>query len=158
MSAAQNQIQHAQVGDWVIRPNLGRIERAGELRHIESRAMAILLYFVDHHGKVISIQELAEKVWGHRYVRDNTVYQWVHILRKALGDDPHRPQYIVTIQKNGYRLIAEVSTTNSSLTTRQEPGNRNKNPPVQLLAAGLALVVSIALAVIYLAVFAGIQK
>ena len=32
-------------------------------------------------------------------------------LRKALGDDPHHPQFIETISKKGYRLIAPVQET-----------------------------------------------
>jgi TolB-like protein/Tfp pilus assembly protein PilF len=96
------------VGGWVVKPALDRIESGGERVALEPRAMDILIYLAQHPGKVISSDEFITELWDGRIVGENTLYQWIHLLRKALGDDPQNPAYIVTIPKKGYRLIADV--------------------------------------------------
>ncbi len=60
-----------------------------------------LLYtLADHHGIVLSREQLLEKVWGYDYFGDLRVVD-VHIghLRKKVGED-----YIETVRGAGYRL------------------------------------------------------
>ena len=42
-------------------------------------------------------------------VTDDAVTNTVIKVRKALGDDARSPQFIETIAKSGYRLIADVA-------------------------------------------------
>jgi hypothetical protein len=61
-------------------------------------------------GDVISIQEILDGVWSDVIVSAESVYQAIATLRRALGDKPSHPSYIVTVPRLGYRLIAAVST------------------------------------------------
>jgi hypothetical protein len=45
---------------------------------------------------------------------DNPVHRCVSILRRALGDHAHRPRYIGTIPKRGYRVVAPVETVQAA--------------------------------------------
>jgi TolB-like protein/Tfp pilus assembly protein PilF len=57
----------------------------------------------------VSRHDLEANVWTGMIVTDDAVTNTVIKLRKALGDDARDPNYIETIAKTGYRLIAEVS-------------------------------------------------
>lgn len=109
----KNQSEPAKVsiGDWTVFPSRGRIERNGASVSLEPLGMALLLYLAQHSDRVISTNELIDEVWSGQIVSDGTVYQWIHRLRKVLGDDSHSPRYIETIPKKGYRLLAEVKAT-----------------------------------------------
>jgi len=58
---------------------------------------------------VISIQEMLNEVWTDVVVTPESVYQAIATLRRALGDKPNSPTYIVTAPRRGYRLIAPVA-------------------------------------------------
>lgn len=132
------------VGDWLVRPDLGRIERGDTRGTLEPRAMGILVYLAEHQGEVVSADELIDALWAGQIVGDNTVYQWVYLLRKALGDDPHHPAYIATFPKKGYRLIARVERLEADVAA-----GPSKNP-VRQPAAWLALVAVSLVAILFL--------
>lgn len=66
---------------------------------------------------MLSIQKLSEAIWPNEFVGDNTIYNLIGQLRKALGDNASKPLYIETLSKKGYRLIAEVTQTSSINTS-----------------------------------------
>jgi DNA-binding winged helix-turn-helix (wHTH) protein/Tol biopolymer transport system component len=70
--------------------------------------MALLCYFIERPNQVISIEEISENVWNSRYVTNTAIQRVIGLIRKALDDDKNNPEYIETIAKKGYRLIAQV--------------------------------------------------
>ena len=60
----------------------------------------LLVALADHHGMVLSRQQLLEKVWGYDYFGDMRVVD-VHIghLRQKLGES-----FIETVRGTGYRF------------------------------------------------------
>ena len=72
--------------------------------------MEVLVHLASHAGEVVSADELINAVWEGRVVGDGAVYQSINQLRHALGDDRDDVQYIQTIPKRGYRLVASVTT------------------------------------------------
>jgi len=98
-----------EVGDWVVRPELDRLERNGIAVTLEPRVMDVLVCLARHDGDVVSPDELVDEVWHGSIVSDAPLYQCLAKLRKALGDDVQRPRYIETVRKRGYRLVAPVS-------------------------------------------------
>ncbi|NNC65501.1 MAG: tetratricopeptide repeat protein [Gammaproteobacteria bacterium] len=112
----------------------------GQRVSLEPLGMGLLIYLSQHAGRVISTSELIEHVWCGQIVSDGTVYQWIHKLRKALGDDSHNPRYIETIPKKGYRLVARVQDLRSRTA---KPNERAKRRRLSLAAA--ALVASVAM-------------
>ncbi len=56
----------------------------------------------------LSLDEIAEEVWGGRYVSPRTITQRVKLLRRSLGDNADDPRYIALVRGVGYRLIPAV--------------------------------------------------
>ncbi|MCI0489224.1 MAG: tetratricopeptide repeat protein, partial [Blastocatellia bacterium] len=65
-------------------------------------------YLLEHRERLVTKDELIEKIWEGAAVTDNALAQCIVDIRKALGDDSRRPRFIKTIPKAGYRFISEV--------------------------------------------------
>jgi TolB-like protein/DNA-binding winged helix-turn-helix (wHTH) protein len=71
--------------------------------------MRLLLCLAEHAPDVVSIDDLLNQVWAGVIVSPDSVYQAVASLRRLLGDDAKQPDYIATVQRLGYRMVAPVS-------------------------------------------------
>ncbi|MEK6720066.1 MAG: response regulator transcription factor [Chloroflexota bacterium] len=67
----------------------------------------LLSTLAEDAGVVFSRQRLLDRVWGMDYVGDEHVVD-VHIgnLRRKLGDDAARPEFVETVRGAGYRFVA----------------------------------------------------
>ncbi len=88
--------------------------RDGERVPLAPMVFNLLLVLIKHPGQALERAWLKEQVWGDAKIGDPddhvlaNLNVYIATLRKALGDDPHQPQYIETIPRNGYRFIADV--------------------------------------------------
>ena len=65
----------------------------------------ILLYLANNRGKVISSEELFEKVWKEKYLdNNNTVMVHIRRIREKLKEDTKNPKYIKTVWGVGYKI------------------------------------------------------
>ena len=65
----------------------------------------ILLYLTNNKGKVISSEELFEKVWKEKYFdSNNTIMVHIRRIREKLGEDTKKPKFIKTVWGVGYKL------------------------------------------------------
>lgn len=97
------------VGSWTVQADLNRLERGEESIPLEPRVMRVLLCLAVHPGEVWSREALLEAVWGDVVVQEEALTHAISRLRRAFGDDPRHAEYIETILKGGYRLIAPVA-------------------------------------------------
>jgi transcriptional activator of cad operon len=97
------------LGEWSVYPVLGSIARAGETIRLEPRTMRLLVLLAERAGEVVSADDLLDRVWPNVIVTPDSVYQAVAALRRLLGDNPKDPRYVVTVPKQGYRMIAPVA-------------------------------------------------
>jgi len=67
--------------------------------------MRLFALLAERAPQIVSREELTEEVWQGTFVTDEVLTQSVSELRKALGDDPREPRFIVTVPKRGYQLI-----------------------------------------------------
>jgi DNA-binding winged helix-turn-helix (wHTH) protein len=87
-----------------------------QLRHdsrkikLERIPLELLFLLLEHAGKLVPRAQLATRLWGDGVYLDTerSINTTILKLRKALGDDPHHPQFIETIVGKGYRFIAPV--------------------------------------------------
>ncbi len=96
------------LGSWTVRPSLDQIEKDGEVIHLQHLSMRVLSFLADHPGTVVSYDELLKTLWPGRVVGEDAVHRRIAHLRQCLGDDARSPRYIETIQKQGYRVVADV--------------------------------------------------
>ena len=98
------------IGDWLVRPDLNRIEREGEEKSIEPKVMDVHVYLADHAREVLPKERIIQAVWSDAFVTDGALKYAIVEPRKALEDDPKNPRYIETIpRRGGYRLIRKVT-------------------------------------------------
>jgi DNA-binding winged helix-turn-helix (wHTH) protein/tetratricopeptide (TPR) repeat protein len=97
------------LGRWIVEPELGRISRGDEIVQLRPRAMEVLVSLARLKGGLASKQHLIDTVWRTEFVSDNALTHVIAELRTALGDDSENPEYIETISRRGYRVIAPVT-------------------------------------------------
>ena len=77
--------------------------------NLSPKVYSLLLYFLLNSGRLISHEELFDTVWDGRIVDDSALRLAVNSLRNVLHDESKSPSYIATVNKRGYRFVAEVS-------------------------------------------------
>ena len=92
-------------GDVEIEPDAGVVRRAGEEVHCTRTEFRLLCELANHPGKVLSREQLLERVWGYDYFGDGRLVD-VHVrrLRTKVEPDPASPRFILTVRGMGYKL------------------------------------------------------
>lgn len=96
------------VADWRIDPLSNSITRGEVVHRIEPKAMQVLAYLASRAGQVVTRRELEKRVWAGVVVGPDALTNAIIKLRRSFGDDARSANYIETIPKTGYRLIAPV--------------------------------------------------
>lgn len=76
---------------------------------VRPQLMDLLACLASRAGRVVLKNEFHEEMWSGQIISESSLPRCMHELRQALGDPAQRPQYIETIPKRGYRLIAPVN-------------------------------------------------
>ncbi len=97
------------VGEWHVEPALKRLSRGEESVQVEPRIMHVLACLARLPGEVVTRTDLLEAVWGDVIVNEEALTHAISQLRRVFGDDARTPEFIQTIHKTGYRLIAPVT-------------------------------------------------
>lgn len=85
----------------------------GEPRPLEPQVFALPCLLVENRERLVSRDEIIEKVWDGRIVSDAAVASRVKSARRALDDDGKGQRVIRTIHGRGFRFVAEVQTAQS---------------------------------------------
>ena len=72
-----------------------------------SRALDILCVLASARGKVVSKDELMERVWAGVVVEEHNIQVHISALRRALAEDGDGESWIVTVPGRGYRLLPQ---------------------------------------------------
>ena len=107
------------MGNWRVKPLAGELRASrifslrrpaseNKIRHVEPKAMRVLLALASRQGEFVSKDALIHKVWDGRPVSDDVLTGAIHALRAALDDDPRDPKFIETRSNVGYRLLAAI--------------------------------------------------
>lgn len=124
--------------------------REGTQRHpLEPQVFAVLALLVENRERLVSKDEILETVWDGRVVSDSAIASRLKAVRRALRDDGKSQRYIRTIQRRGFRFVAEV-TSHSAIahaveTSAKPPGEdpsiapaMNSQPSVAVLPFALS--------------------
>lgn len=68
----------------------------------------VLIGLIEAAPEPLSAQGLSDAAWHSTYVSDETIAQRIALLRKALGDDAKKPEYIRTVRGVGYAITGQV--------------------------------------------------
>ena len=88
-------------------PDEGVVRLAGEEVHLTRTEFRLLVELASSPGKVMSREDLLERVWARDYFDDERLVD-VHVrrLRTKIEPDPANPRYVVTVRGMGYKLQA----------------------------------------------------
>jgi len=102
---------------------------------VEPKVLRLLIYLIENRNRLVTKQELLDKVWPDAMVTENALTREIVLLRKALKEDSRIPRYIETVPTVGYRFVAavEVAPQAASLPPPEEPTTeaRDGAAPVQ---------------------------
>ena len=85
----------------------------------------MLRYLVENPERLVTQDELLDKLWPETYVNPELIRKYILDIRKILGDRPDKPEFIETVPKRGYRFIAPVVEQSEA-----EPPDLSTSPPI----------------------------
>ena len=94
----------------------------GELRSghgaipVEPQVFALLRLLVENRDRLITKDEIVERIWDGRIVSDAAIASRIKSARQAVGDDGAAQRIIRTVHKRGLRFMAAVETTSLPAT------------------------------------------
>ena len=94
-----------QFGD--VKIDFGRCEawRGGKPMDLTAMEFKLLRAFLAHRGRVLTIDQLNQEVWGKdAFISDRVVYTHMNNLRNKIEADPQNPQHLITVRGVGYRF------------------------------------------------------
>ena len=116
---------------------------------ITGRVFDLLLYLVENAERVVPKAELMSAVWKDVVVEENNLTQTISSLRKALGDTPEEPRFIVTVPGRGYRFIALLNPAAAEVPAPPPPPSRPPRKDARLMYVSAALIALVACAWMY---------
>jgi two-component system alkaline phosphatase synthesis response regulator PhoP len=73
---------------------------------LTSLEVEVLRYLISKDGKVVSRDDLLDKIWGYeKFPTTRTIDNHILKLRKKIEIDPNHPRHILTVYGGGYRFV-----------------------------------------------------
>lgn len=98
------------------------LRRDGRPVAVEPQVFALLLLLAENRERLVTRDEIVEKVWDGRAVSESAIDSRVKSARRALGDDGRAQRFVRTVHGRGFRFVADVTEAAGSraLTTSEE--------------------------------------
>ena len=104
-------------GDFELDTAMAELRRDGAIRPVEPQVFALLTLLVENRERLVSRDELLDKVWDGRVVSDAALASRIKSARQVLGDDGRSQRFIRTIHGQGLRFVAEVKVARAAEVT-----------------------------------------
>lgn len=116
------------------------LRHAGRAQKLEKIPMELLMILATAEGRLVSRKEIEERLWGKGVFVDTEhgINTAIRKIRQVLGDDPEHPRFVQTVQRKGYRFIAdvavnqEVQSQNDGATSGERGVSSPSSEPNQL--------------------------
>lgn len=128
-------------GNFVFDPDLHELGSDGEGTRLRPQAAALLQLLLANPGRIVTREEIRDSIWQPDMVVDFDlgISACIKQIRRLLGDNAQAPEYIETVPRCGYRIVASVRRipkTTAGLhdgPAEQEhtPDKRKKEPGVR---------------------------
>src|SRR5579885_102111 len=104
-----------------------RLRKNNEFRALRPKTFAILRHLLDNAGRLVTKDDLLRTVWPGVKVENSALRVCMNELRQVLEDDPHRPRFVETVHRLGYRFIASVDLSDEE---EDEPAHFARPQPI----------------------------
>ena len=84
------------------------LRRGGEHVSVEPQVFDLLLQLIENRDRIVTRDEIIEKIWKGRIVSDAAISSRVKAARQAVGDNGKTQSLIKTIHRRGIRFVGEV--------------------------------------------------
>lgn len=102
------------VAEVLITPEQNKLQFESAEVSIQPKVMAVLSYLAIHHDRVISKEELLDKLWQGRVVSHASVQKSINHLRAAFAQLIGDREVVKNYSKKGYQLLFAPDWPNSS--------------------------------------------
>ncbi|MGP1282968.1 MAG: winged helix-turn-helix domain-containing tetratricopeptide repeat protein [Parasphingopyxis sp.] len=96
-------------GDFELDPGRFELRQGGVPAVIQPQALELLVLLVEKHARLVSKDEIVDRVWRGRAISDSALSSQIKTVRRILGDDGRNPRFIRTVYGKGFRFVADVS-------------------------------------------------
>ncbi|MBB5349996.1 DNA-binding response OmpR family regulator [Haloferula luteola] len=84
----------------------GTLTRDGASQELPAKELGMLRLLIARRGETITRETFLDVVWGyHAFPSNRTVDNFIATLRSRIEEDPSRPQLLLTVRGEGYRLV-----------------------------------------------------
>jgi TolB-like protein len=118
-------------GDFELDTAMAELRRDGATRPVEPQVFALLTLLVENRERLVSRDELLDKVWDGRVVSDAALASRIKSARQVLGDDGRSQRFIRTIHGQGLRFVAEVKVARAAEVTAATALQQPIAPPAE---------------------------
>jgi TolB-like protein/Flp pilus assembly protein TadD len=125
-----------QFGDFELDEMTFELRREGALTRLQQQPARVLAFLLNHRGSLVTREQIRLAIWG-----DDTFVDFeqglnfcIRQIRLALNDQAEHPQYIETLPRLGYRLIAQVVRSGDRLQAHGEMRIRIAVVPIEDLS------------------------
>ncbi len=94
----------------------------GKRVSVHPKALDLLLVLLENRDRVMSKEQLVQALWPSTVVEESNLTQNIFQLRRALGEDAHNHQHIVTLHGSGYRFVSNVRPVAAGGTSFSQEG------------------------------------
>lgn len=114
-------------GNCVLDLTVRELRRDNRLCAIEPQVFDLLEYLVRHRSRLVTRDELWNKIWKGRPVSEAAIDTRLSAVRQAIGDTGGDQRLIRTLRKQGFRFVgAVVEDTGAAGIVRGKDGGANR--------------------------------
>jgi WD40 repeat protein/DNA-binding winged helix-turn-helix (wHTH) protein len=125
-------------GDCTYDPQRRELRRGEAAVDITTKAFDLLGILIDSRPRVLTKEELRDRLWPGVAVGDTSLAKLVTELRQATGDDAREPRFIRTVHRYGYAFCGDV--VEDSLGQEGEVVERSPYPGLRPFAEAEAAI------------------
>jgi DNA-binding winged helix-turn-helix (wHTH) protein len=104
-------------GDFIFDSETRELLRDRQPATLTPKAFQLLEILIEHRPKALSKSRLHDRLWPNTFVVEANLSNLVGEVRRALDDDPRRPQFVRTVHRFGYAFCAETADLSRRETT-----------------------------------------
>ncbi|MEZ7879582.1 MAG: tetratricopeptide repeat protein [Rhodospirillales bacterium] len=94
-----------QFEDFILDTDCFELTRSGEPLNAEPQVIELIVLLIENRGRMVSKEEINEKIWHSRFVSDAALSSRVKSARQILNDNGKTQHTIRTIHKKGFRFV-----------------------------------------------------
>jgi len=103
-TVSPDQVPALRFGDLEVLPEAGEVRLRGTAVSVTRTEFQLLCELAEHPGRVLSRQQLLQRVWQYDGGDERLVDVHIGRLRQKIEDDSGAPRHLVTVRGLGYKL------------------------------------------------------